>query len=153
MVTLKYQVVNDQAVIHNLQNMDRVARGSIAKALNKGAEDIANSMKAKVQVDTGFTKGTVKVVNPATSGDLNVEVHAGGASVFLEEGTKPHVIVPKLASMLAWEDPIMGMMFASMVHHPGTKPYPFVKPAIEEHRPKIVLDILRELKIDLSGIR
>lgn len=153
MVTLKYQVVNDQAVLRNLQNMDRVARNVVAKQLNKGADGIAKSMRAKVQVDTGGTKESIKVVNPATPGDLHVEVHAGGASVFLEEGTKPHMIMPKFASVLAWDDPIMGMMFASMVQHPGTRKYPFVKPALDEHRPKIVLDIIRELKLDLGGLR
>lgn len=47
---------------------------------------------------------------------------------FVEEGTAPHEIVAKNAVALRWEDP-GGVHFARVVHHPGTKPYPFMGPA------------------------
>jgi hypothetical protein len=45
---------------------------------------------------------------------------------FVEEGTRPHVILPKKGTWLAWE-PVQGdWHFARKVNHPGGKPYPFM---------------------------
>ena len=52
-------------------------------------------------------------------------------AVFVEYGTRPHVIFPVNASCLAF---MAGgrMVFAAYVSHPGTKPQPFVRYAAEE---------------------
>ena len=52
-------------------------------------------------------------------------------AVFVEYGTRPHVIYPVNASCLAF---FAGgrMVFAAYVNHPGTKPQPFVRYAAEE---------------------
>lgn len=71
---------------------------------------------------------------------------------YVEEGTRPHDIWPKAGYgergplkpgqgrrkltdvgthrvMLRWYDDAGGVHFARMVHHPGSKPYPFMGPA------------------------
>ncbi|MCJ7767701.1 hypothetical protein MUP79_04875 [Candidatus Bathyarchaeota archaeon] len=52
-------------------------------------------------------------------------------ALFVEYGTRPHVIYPVNASCLAF---FAGgrMVFAAYVNHPGTKPRPFVRYAAEE---------------------
>ena len=48
---------------------------------------------------------------------------------FVENGTKPHVILPKRGKWLAWENPQGDWHFARKVNHPGTKPYGYMAQA------------------------
>lgn len=55
----------------------------------------------------------------------------------VEYGTKAHVITPRRAKALAFMGK-GGMVFAKKVNHPGTKPSPFLQPAMENNEGKIV---------------
>lgn len=55
---------------------------------------------------------------------------------YVEEGTRPHVITPKNKKFLAFKSGGR-MVFAKKVNHPGSKPYPFFRPAFEENREKV----------------
>ena len=77
-----------------------------------------------------------------TNTRATVEAKAGYAA-FVEFGTKPHVIRPRKAKALAWASgsgrrlsgrPRKGakLTFAKVVHHPGTKPHPFMLPAAQK---------------------
>src|SRR5207249_808057 len=60
---------------------------------------------------------------------------------FVEFGTRPHEITPRVRKALRWAASPAGrrlsgaprvgasVMFAKRVHHPGTKPHPFLLPA------------------------
>ena len=50
---------------------------------------------------------------------------------FVHDGTRPHIIKPKNASVLFFE---IGnrKVFAKEVHHPGTRARPFLREAIEQ---------------------
>jgi hypothetical protein len=103
------------------------------------------------------TKATSRSIVPGHRGKLDAEVRAAGAAVFLEEGTRPHEIKPRNAKVLAWpasgtkrtlsgraarSGPMFNrktktfrkgaFIYARSVHHPGTKPSPFLMPAAEE---------------------
>jgi hypothetical protein len=59
-------------------------------------------------------------------------------AAYVELGTRPHTITPKVARVLAWGGArrLSGALrtgakptnFAMVVHHPGTKPYPYLIP-------------------------
>ena len=61
---------------------------------------------------------------------------------YVEGGTQPHIIKPVRARMLAWggDRRLTGSLrtgarptnFARIVHHPGTRPRPFLRPAALE---------------------
>ena len=103
-------------------------------------ETIARA-QATVAVKTGFTRRSIQR-GPV---DANAAfVIAGGASVFLEHGTKPHRI-PKFGNSkrpmpLGGSRRLSGNLrrgssptgFAWHVQHPGTKPQPFLIPAAEK---------------------
>jgi hypothetical protein len=103
------------------------------------------------------TKGTSRSIIPGHRGPHEAEVKAAGAAAFLEYGTAPHEIRPRNAKVLAWPaggtrrtlsgraarsgpafDRKAGkfrkgaFVYAKAVHHPGTKPSPFLLPAAEE---------------------
>lgn len=51
-------------------------------------------------------------------------------ALFVHDGTRPHVILPRHAKMLAFKGRSGKMVFAMKVHHPGTLPNPFLERAL-----------------------
>ncbi len=74
--------------------------------------------------------------------DSALTVASASYAAYVERGTRPHVITPKVAKVLAWGGPrrLSGALrsgakpthFARLVHHPGTKPYPYMLPGAEK---------------------
>ena len=106
--------------------------------------DTVAEAKKRVPRKTGNTRRTIR---PGYLARTEALVKAGGAAAYLEHGTKPHVIRPKNAKALRF--PASGAkttlggrvrtgelrrlgagayVFAGEVHHPGTKPQPFLLP-------------------------
>ena len=47
---------------------------------------------------------------------------------YVVRGTRPHTIYPRVAQALRWIDEHSGeVRFAKVVHHPGTRPNPFIE--------------------------
>lgn len=60
--------------------------------------------------------------------------HGMKYGTWLETGTEPHVIRPKEAKALYWrgaEHPV------KVVHHPGSKAHPIIKPTVDLHIDRI----------------
>jgi hypothetical protein len=78
----------------------------------------------------------------ATSAGLRYRTRPGGVewydgvpqALFLEEGTRPHVIRPRRARALRWEGP-SGPIFATKVNHPGTPAYHWLSDGINRSVP------------------
>ena len=109
--------------------------------------------KLRVARKTGHTGRTIA---PGDLTDSYTIVRAAGAAVFLEHGTKPHVIRPRNRRMLSWTagKRLSGRnrtgsgagqrFFARVVHHPGTKAQPFLLPgAVEALRQVGIAPIIR----------
>lgn len=90
---------------------------------------------------TGITSASIA---PRSVTRTGAEVKAGGAAIFLEMGTRPHVIRPKKGKFLRFAAKGSGVrlsgaprtgskvVFAREVNHPGTKAYPFMRPAARD---------------------
>lgn len=98
---------------------------------------------------TGMTSASIQQGHRSKD---DAEVTADGAAVYLEHGTKAHTIRPRRARMLAWAPDAANrrlsgrtrkgtktsnMRFAHVVHHPGTKPYPFLEPGAKAALDKV----------------
>lgn len=113
----------------------------ITKAL--GLTTVAEA-KARVRRKTGTTARTIRITELS---ETHVTVSVGGAGAFLEHGTRPHIIRPRVARVLRF--PAKGVpvtlagrartgavrklgkgayIFARMVRHPGTRKMPFLIP-------------------------
>lgn len=105
---------------------------------------------------TGNLGRTIRIGSMTAS---HVEVKAGGQqnvgyAAAVEFGSKPHVIRPKRAKVLAWGGPrtLGGRLrsggrpthFARFVDHPGTKAQPFLIPAFEAALRKLGLEKIVE---------
>ena len=103
---------------------------------------LATVREAKLTVarKTGTTGRSIRM---AEVSDDRARVTASAAAPFLEFGTKPHIIRPRRARVLAWPAEAAGrrlsgatrkgykgaMVFAGRVSHPGTRAQPFLVPA------------------------
>ena len=95
---------------------------------------------------TGVTQASVHYMGVTAT---SVTTEAAGAARWLEYGTKPHIIRPKVAKVLAWGGSrrLSGALrkgasatnFATIVHHPGTRPYPFMGPGAQAAISKVGL--------------
>lgn len=101
----------------------------------------------KIQIDA---TANAKRAVPRKTGHLGRTIGPGGLTdsytivkatanyaAYVELGTRPHIIRPKNKKVLAWgaNRRLSGatrkgsaMIFARVVHHPGTKPQPFLVP-------------------------
>jgi hypothetical protein len=57
-------------------------------------------------------------------------------AMYVVKGTRPHIIRPVNASVLAFQSASGKMVFTRLVHHPGTKPNPWLQQAAEYARDK-----------------
>ena len=100
--------------------------------------EVVGRAKRGVARKTGNTGRTIHISELSAD---HVTVEAGGASEWLEFGTRPHIIVPVRARALRFAatsggarltgSPRKGadVVIARYVRHPGTKPMPFLRPA------------------------
>jgi hypothetical protein len=103
------------------------------------AWQIATVREAQKEVHrkTGFLQRNIRP-GAITASSAKVDARTPYAATG-EFGSRPHVIRPRNAKVLAWGGPrrLTGRLrkggkathFARIVHHPGTKPYPYLMPA------------------------
>jgi len=125
-----------------VENLDFLLNTSAGrKALSAGLTEFTLSLFRSVHkvIDEGkaFTPRTGHLqqsirpdLTKVNEGKAEIVADASYA-LFVEFGTRPHEIRPKRRSSLRWATD-EGVFFAKLVHHPGSKPYPFFRPAIEE---------------------
>lgn len=112
-------------------------RGYVRSAMNKSTILIKNDAR---RIRTGSFRNrtgnlrrsiTRKVSNNGFHGEISVGSQAP-YGIYVEEGTKPHIIRPKNKKMLAFK--VGGrMVFAKQVRHPGTKAYKFMEYAFKNN--------------------
>lgn len=101
-------------------------RRGVALGVKEGAEEARARHVFKNQ--TGELEKSIKgqvTGNSPTSHTGEIVATKAYAS-FVENGTRPHEIRPKNGKLLHWEAPQGDHHFARVVHHPGTKPHPFM---------------------------
>lgn len=116
----------------------------VEKATRKGLKDtitdIANDTIKGSPVDTGNNRRSIRYeVGPGLEGAVYSTSGYGG---WLEVGTPPHVITVKTAKVLTDGK----TFFGKSVNHPGTKPHPYFKPALDKNIGKLPQNIKTSLE-------
>jgi hypothetical protein len=94
-----------------------------------------------LRAPTGNLRNAVRAYPPTSDqfpimGSVGIDRTAPYGKM-LEDGTKPHDIRPVRAKALRFS--VGGdIRFAKVVHHPGTKPMPFMRPSFAEKRGSII---------------
>lgn len=108
------------------------ARLAAVRAAPKGiagdwAKETARLARARVAVDTGRTKRSIR----PSSGDMQGQVEVRGVGRFIEGGVRRHDITPSHSKVLRFSQggrPV----YAKRVHHPGNRARPFLAPSARQ---------------------
>lgn len=141
------------------RRLTAVASGAVGKGLlGRLGLRVVREAKLRVARKTG---NTGRSIHMASQTPTEVRIVAGGAARYLEFGTRPHEIRPKNRKALRWGAtaadrrlsgrPRVGanVRFAKVVHHPGTRAKPFMRPAVtaalqQSHLSEAVIDVWNE---------
>ena len=113
--------------------LTRTIRGASRSELETTARQVMNRAKVLAPVDTGRLRASIRIEARRT---LTLRsVFTIGSDVeyaqMVHDGTRPHIIRPKRAQALRFR--IGGrIVYAKVVHHPGTKARPFLDRAMRE---------------------
>lgn len=123
-------VFNEAALAHLLTGRD----GAVARDLNRRAINVRNQAVVNAtgrpgpNVQTGRLRSSITHELSSDAGGLVARVGTNVTyAVFVEEGTRPHLILPRNKQALFWKGarhPVRS------VNHPGNRPYPFLRPAL-----------------------
>ena len=110
---------------------DIISREKLSKFLEESAKFVFAEARERAPVRTGKLRESISLVKV---NDLHYVVGSPlDYAVFVERGTRPHIIKPKRARALRFE--VGGeVVFARLVRHPGTKPNPFFARALQKYR-------------------
>ena len=100
-----------------------------------------NELVTTSPVDKGLLRASIRVI-PQGEG-LLISMNETGK--WVEFGTPPHVIRPKNRQALRFKYN-NEIVFAKVVHHPGTRPNPFVRTAINTKLRKIIMEELERAR-------
>jgi hypothetical protein len=141
------------------RRLNAVASADVGKGLlGRLGLRVVREAKLRVARKTGNTGRTIHIASHSAT---EVRIVAGGAAVFLERGTRPHVIRPKNKKVLRWgatpaDRRLSGRLrkggnaiFAREVHHPGTRARPFMAPAVkvalqQSHLSEAIIEVWNE---------
>lgn len=103
-----------------------VMRGALRAGMKVVLEDVKNN----VPVASGELKSGLKIGTKSRRGVITATVKATGKHAYLapwmEFGTKPHLIEGRDGGNL-----YIGGVYVKSVEHPGVKPRPFMRPALD----------------------
>lgn len=114
-------------------DLRRAIRGASRQELTNAGRQVVNRAKILAPVDTGRLRASIQgrfsrtwTLRPQFTVFTNVEY-----AQMVHDGTRPHIIRPKNAQALRFR---VGnrIVFARVVHHPGTRPRPFLDRALAE---------------------
>ena len=97
--------------------------------------------KSRVPVRTGLLQGSLRMVPAKKMGDKIYGLWGSFQVRYaadVEFGTKPHVIEPVNKKALYWAGAPHPV---KRVHHPGTRPHPYIIPAAEKEYPLLAMRI------------
>jgi len=127
MVIIRVDVRNAEAVKDALETIKRRMREAILKGLKESAEIVRDEAKILVPIRTGKTRQSIEswVSRKKMIGYVGSSWYIAR---FLEDGTKAHEIRIKSKKVLSDGSTIYG----KTVSHPGTRPRPYLRPAVEK---------------------
>ena len=113
--------------------LSRTIRGASRRELEVAARQVMNRAKVLAPVRTGRLRASIRVESRRTA-TLRSKFTIGSDveyAAFVNDGTRPHIIRPRRAQALRF---VIGgrVVFAKVVHHPGTRARPFLDKALRE---------------------
>ena len=127
----------------------KIEQSVLRGALRAGANVVMAEAKANVPVASGQLRDGLKVSTSSRRGRVTAKVKATGKHAhiapWLEYGTAAHKIVAKSKKGL-----FFGGLFVKGVQHPGARPKPFLRPALDGRAQDAVVAAAQYMKRRLA---
>lgn len=135
-----------EVLVESLEEKAKEDRDQLQGVIKKVGQEIIKDSKRYLEqngnIDTKKLYGSIKgryAMLGAKGHNYLVKASAKHA-IYIEEGTRPHIIKAKNAKALRFfsgDKPV----FVKQVNHPGTKASPFMEPALSDNIPDFVRGI------------
>jgi len=122
----------------DLERYNNTIQKGIKSEIQRATLNIQTGAKQRVAVDTGTLRSRIEteIIHLGFTGRVIANTNYAEG---LELGTRAHVIVPRRSKMLAWKARgSKTWILAKKVNHPGTRPKPFLGPALDHERPRFM---------------
>lgn len=113
--------------------LTRVIRGAARRELETAGREVLNRARVLAPVDTGRLRasGRAEFHRTLTLRPTVEIIFDVSYAQMVNDGTRPHIIRPRRAQALRFT--IGGrVVYAKVVHHPGTRPNPFLDKALQQ---------------------
>lgn len=128
-----------QAVVRkeSTRSLLKAQRRVLAKAVTMSPRSPIATHSSSGQLRQSHHAGPVRLSSRGAQADIVAEQSYAMA---VHEGSRPHVIRPRRAKVLAWKG-AKGMVFARTVHHPGAKAKPWLLNALKAEGPALGFEV------------
>lgn len=113
--------------------LSRTLTNASRTELREAGRQVVNRAKVLAPVNTGRLRSSIRAEPPrifSLRGSLKVGSDLEYAA-FVNDGTRPHIIRPRTKQVLKFR--VGGRtVYAKLVHHPGTRPNPFLDRALRD---------------------
>ena len=127
----------------------KLERNVMRGALRAGMNTVKPVAQAKVHSVSGLLAAGLKVTTRARGGRVTASLKATGKHAFLakwvEFGTSAHNVAAKLGGWLSFMN-----IFRKVIRHPGAKPRPFMRPALDAQAQTAVIAAAEYMKNRLA---
>jgi HK97 gp10 family phage protein len=149
--------------------------GKMQKNINRGglragAVVALDAVKSRIPVDQGDLRDSARITTRAKGATVSASVKVGNAKAyyarFVEFGTRPHLVqvsaqdrginrrTGKQISVTTVNRQrtlnIGGVLVGPSVQHPGAKPHPFMRPAIDAVFPEVIKAVTDKIRQRLT---
>jgi len=125
---------------------------NVKEAAKRLVGDLADYAEKTLREEAPERTRALKRSIQARVSSFTAEVGSGVPyAVYVEAGTRPHVITPVRAGALRFESG-GEVVFTRLVHHPGTKPNPFVRRTAEKTARKVPSTWRSVWEVAVSGL-
>ena len=134
----------DKFVI-DLKGTSEDIRSDIQKVLKKSGFNIEARAKRNITNNGSIKTGHLRRGITTDVGNMEVTVHTSNIKYArgVEEGTRSHIIRPKNKKALYWKG---AKHPVKQVNHPGSKAKPYLIPAFNSEKDKIIKDLEEVIK-------
>lgn len=114
----------------------KLERNVMRGGMRAGANVILPVAKGAIRRRDGVLADSLKVRTAARGGQVTARIYTRVFYArFVEYGTRPHWITSRKDGALS----IGGVVFVKAVNHPGAKPYPYLRPALDTQATQAVV--------------
>jgi len=122
------QIIGLKELEADIQKAGYSARGLMTAALSQSANVLQRNIRQEAPIKTGSLKRSIMTSVSYPTATVTEQEKYGR---MVEEGTRPHIILPKSKKALFWKGAFSPY---KVVHHPGTKANPFFQRGIDRSK-------------------